>query len=77
MLAHFGIAACKLLYVGDEAKDYYAARDAGALFIGVQTGMLTAGYWSEVGKKLRGNFIKRSLVLTPKTRVREMDLILF
>jgi HAD superfamily hydrolase (TIGR01549 family) len=49
LLKYFGITASNLLYLGDEEKDYRAARDAGALFIGVETGMNTANDFDRIG----------------------------
>ncbi len=48
-LERFGIAASKLLYIGDELKDYEAAQAADANFIGVCTGMSTASEFNNVG----------------------------
>ena len=49
LLVHFGIAANRLLYIGDEMKDYRAAQEAGASFVGVLTGMTTADEFDAVG----------------------------
>lgn len=49
LLEHFGIAACNLLYIGDEEKDYRAAVGAGAHFIGVETGMSNAQDFDALG----------------------------
>lgn len=49
LLRHFGITASRLLYIGDEAKDYRAAVSAGAHFIGVETGMVTAQEFDQMG----------------------------
>ena len=48
-LKALGIEANKVVYIGDELKDYYAARDAGVGFVGVETGMATASEFTEVG----------------------------
>jgi len=47
LLRHFGITASQLLYIGDEMKDYQAAQNAGANFLGVTTGMSTGAEFTE------------------------------
>ena len=49
LLAQFGITANKLLYIGDEEKDLRATVNAGAHFIGVETGMSTAQEFDALG----------------------------
>lgn len=49
LIKKFGIAACELLYVGDELKDYYTAVDAGSNFTGVTTGMTSAQEFANEG----------------------------
>lgn len=49
LLRNFGITAQRLLYVGDEEKDFRAATSAGAHFIGVETGMVTAQEFDAMG----------------------------
>ena len=48
-LIHFGIAAHKLVYIGDEMKDMVAIEAAGGHFIGVETGMITGEEFDAVG----------------------------
>lgn len=49
LLQHFGMNACRLLYIGDEMKDMRAIEHAGGHFIGVETGMNTAEEFDAVG----------------------------
>lgn len=49
LLTHFGITANRLLYIGDEMKDYRAAKEAGASFVGVLTGMTSKEEFEAVG----------------------------
>ena len=49
LLRNFGITAEKLLYIGDEEKDFRATTSAGAHFIGVETGMVTGKEFDEMG----------------------------
>ena len=48
-LEALGVEAHQVVYIGDELKDYYAARDAGIAFIGVETGMATAQEFIDAG----------------------------
>ena len=48
-LQHFGTTASRLVYIGDEMKDMQAITRAGGHFIGVETGMTTAGEFAAVG----------------------------
>jgi len=49
LLAKLDIDPSRAIYVGDELKDFYAARDAGIRFVGVQTGMATREEFQAVG----------------------------
>ena len=55
LLDKFHIAPQELLYVGDENKDFCAAIDAGAHFIGVTTGMSSAKEFSAAGARFVKN----------------------
>lgn len=48
-LAHFDIQPLQAVYIGDELKDFYAARDSGMQFIGVETGMATREEFKSAG----------------------------
>lgn len=48
-LVALGAEAHQAVYIGDELKDYYAARDGNIAFIGVETGMSTAAEFSRAG----------------------------
>lgn len=52
---HFGVKASKLLYVGDEMKDYKTALDAGSQFIGVTSGMTTPEEFADLDIPYTGN----------------------
>lgn len=49
LLTRLGAMPLRVLYIGDELKDYFAARDAGIPFIGVETGMATAEEFAAAG----------------------------
>lgn len=49
LCTYFDIDPSQMLYVGDELKDYHAAQNAGAQFIGVTTGMTTAAEFKDNG----------------------------
>lgn len=44
-----GITAEKIMYIGDEKKDIYAARDAGMIAVGVTSGLATATEFKNLG----------------------------
>jgi len=48
-LADLGIDRSEIVYVGDDVRDYYAARDAGIGFIGVTQGLFTESEFQEAG----------------------------
>ena len=49
VLGLLGVSSTDTVYIGDEIKDYEAARSAGMLFIGVETGMSTREEFKERG----------------------------
>ena len=65
-LKQLGVKAAKLLYVGDEMKDYEAARNAGAQFIGVTTGMTTAEEFTQAGINYTNNLTGVAQLLSTK-----------
>jgi len=48
-LAELGIDRSDIVYVGDDIRDYHAARDEGLGFIGVTQGLFTAADFQEAG----------------------------
>lgn len=49
LLTELSVEPSRVIYVGDELKDFYAARDAGIRFIGVETGMATREEFQKQG----------------------------
>lgn len=49
VLKLLGVQASDAVYIGDELKDYEAARDAGVNFIGVETGLCTKNEFKQAG----------------------------
>ena len=63
---YFKVTSAHMLYVGDEMKDYEAAKNAGAQFIGVTTGMTTAEEFTQAGINYTNNLAGVAQLLSAK-----------